>query len=500
MDRLTYINKTVRGYLHKVRDIPCEDYSGSYGDVEGRYYIAAIADGHGDKACFRSGAGSKSAVEIAIGQLKDLAEVALNEDLEKTSFPLLEQLRYPKGVQMILKGLTDRIISKWYAFVNEDLIKNPPTDEEYESIGDRADSYRSGEHLEHIYGTTLIAALWLPGFLILIQQGDGRCDVFYADGSVSQPIPWDSRCHENVTTSLCDTDVDTSIRHCVIDLNQEKVVACFLGSDGVEDSFPDPDENQAGTHYFYQKLAIAIDGMDRSSAEAYLDDLLPEFSERGSGDDVSVAGLIDNDAIKALLPDYAEAVRTFETSEQIRSLEAKIISKQRKHGVLQRKYTEAKADAAQCNQSVQICQERITRLTQELEDLRNQQTIAFSEMQEERKEAGKARDYLDEQEQSDSFRALLRYVAEGFGLFRTKIEDAYQSKTKVYETLSSKASAKASELETKEHELSRLKTVLEAAQSRLQQAQEAFEQYDAEYQRLCSEKQNLLASTGDEPV
>lgn len=497
MDRLTYINKTVRGHLHKVRDIPCEDYSGSYGDVDGRYFIAAIADGHGDKACFRSSTGSKSAVEIAIDQLKDLAEVALSEDLEKTSFPLIEQLKYPKGVQMILKGLTDRIISKWYEFVTEDLTNNPPTDEEYESIGDRADSYRSGERLEHIYGTTLIAALWLPEFLILIQQGDGRCDVFYADGSINQPIPWDSRCHENVTTSLCDIDVDTSIRHCVIDLSQKKVVACFLGSDGVEDSFPDPDENQAGTHYFYQKLAIAIDGMDKSSAEAYLDDLLPGFSERGSGDDVSVAGLIHNDAIQVLLPDYAEAVRTFETSEQVRALEAKIISKQRKHSILQRKFTESKADVEQCNQSVQICQGRITRLTQELEDLRNQQTAAFAEMQEESEEAGKARDYLDEQEQSDSFRALLRYAAEGFGLFRTRIEDAYQSKAMAYENLSSKVSAKASELETEEHELSQYKAALEDAQSRLQQAQEAFEEYDAEYQRLCAERENLLTTSSE---
>lgn len=498
MNNIVFFNKTVRGHLHKLRDIPCEDYSGSFSDPEDKYKIAVIADGHGDKSCFRSSLGSKLAVEVAIEQLCDLADAALSEEDEKASLPLLEQLKYPKGIQMVTRGLTDRIIAKWYTLVHDDLATNPPTDEEYELAGERAESYKAGEHLEHIYGTTLIAALWVSDFLVLIQQGDGRCDVFYEDGSVDQPIPWDSRCHENVTTSMCDLDVETSFRHRVIDITKDKVVACFLGSDGVEDSFTDPEGNQAGTHYFYRKLAVTARGMDKAKLEEYLNDYLPGFSEAGSGDDVSVAGLFDANAIQLLSQEFLNSIRHYEIDTQLRAVEAKIVSKQRKHGILQRKYSEAQAEADRCNQSVQVCQGRIVRLSQELEDLRNQQASAFAEMQEESEEAGKARDYLDEQEQSDSFRSLLRYAAEGFGLFRTRIEDAFQSKAKAYEALSSKVSAKAAELETEEQELSQYKAALEEAQSRLQQAQEAFEEYDAEYQRLCAERENLLTMTSEE--
>ena len=38
--------------------------------------------------------------------------------------------------------------------------------------------YDRGERLEHIYGTTLIAGLLTESYLLLIQQGDGRCVVF----------------------------------------------------------------------------------------------------------------------------------------------------------------------------------------------------------------------------------------------------------------------------------------------------------------------------------
>lgn len=84
------------------------------------------------------------------------------------------------------------------------------------------------ENVEHIYGTTLMAALALPGCLLLIHQGDGRIDVFYGDGRVEQPVPWDIRCEDTTTTSMCDADVTSSIRHKIINLRETPVVACYL--------------------------------------------------------------------------------------------------------------------------------------------------------------------------------------------------------------------------------------------------------------------------------
>ncbi len=505
MGKLTAFHKTVQGYNHVKAGTPCEDFSDSYQDESGRFYIGAIADGHGDEACFRSSFGSRAAAKIAVECLKELGEAYFQESAS-TSMPLKEQLGYERGRRILLRQLTDRIISTWSRTVLSDLEANPPTEEELSAAGKMESTYQSGERLEHIFGTTLIAALWLPEFLILLHQGDGRCDVFYDDGSVDQPIPWDNRCYENVTTSLCDTDSADAVRTCVIDLNFKRVVACYLGSDGVEDYYPNADETQEGTHCFYRKLSIAISKLEPEPAviETMLGPLLENHTREGNGDDVSVAGIYLKDELERLAVQMGKDAQKFEDEDnrqrQLLAYEQKIGSMQRKHGILQRKFSETTADSERCSQSVQICQGRIARLTQELEELRNQQASAFAEMQTESEEAGKARDYLDEQEQSDSFRSLLRYAAEGFGIFRTKIEDAYQSKAKAYETLSSKVSAKASEFETEEHELSQLKAALEDAQSRLQQAQEAFEQYDAEYQRLCAEKQNLLASSGDEQV
>lgn len=503
MGELTAFHKTVQGYNHIKAGTPCEDFSDSYQDEAGRFYIAAVADGHGDPACFRSSFGSKSAVTIAVEILKEFGEAYFQEHAS-ASLSIKDQLTYENGRRIQLRQLTNRIISRWSTVVLKDLEDNPPSDEDYQSAGKMEDTYRAGNRLEHIYGSTLIAALRLPEYLILLHQGDGRCDVFYADGSVDQPIPWDSRCYENVTTSLCDEDSADAIRTHVIDLGKTPVVACYLGSDGVEDYYPNPEETQEGTHCFYRKLSVALSKVspEQAAIEEMLTPLLETHTRNGNGDDVSTAGIFVRDELIRLAPQMEAEVEKYEgdfaRQQRLSACEQKIASMQRKHGILLRKFNEAQADVAEAEQSLNICQGRIGRLSAELEQLRAQQADAFEEMQKENEEAGRAREYLDEQESSDGFKSLLRYAAEGFGLFRTKIEDAFQSKSKVYEGISERVTSKAAELETEEHELNQFNTVLEAARSRLIEAQTAFEEYDAEYQRLCAEKQKLLAEENGE--
>lgn len=38
---------------------------------------------------------------------------------------------------------------------------------------------------------------------------------------------------------------------CAVDTDERKVVACYIGSDGVEDSYYDNEETQLGTHLIY---------------------------------------------------------------------------------------------------------------------------------------------------------------------------------------------------------------------------------------------------------
>lgn len=316
----------VQGYLHITRSIPCEDYAEVYSAPDGRFHIAAVADGHGETSCVRSAKGSQFAAEAAVHCLKEFATSGLNGGT-------LSELQQPRTAQADIKRLTDTILDRWNRRAMDDLHSIPLNEDELKLAGSFAEKYRRGENLEHIYGTTLIAALLLPPFLVLLQQGDGRCEVQYADGHIDQPIPWDDRCCQNVTTSLSDSDAAEGFRHSVIDLREHPVIACYLGSDGVEDSFPD----MAGTHAFYMDLSCELAGRTMPDFYQYLDERLPDFSRRGSGDDVSIAGIVNPEELYAHRADFQKAIQHYMRSTEEQALTAKLQSMERKYHILKQR-------------------------------------------------------------------------------------------------------------------------------------------------------------------
>lgn len=352
-------HETVRGYLHKMRDIPCEDFSESCSGQNGRFHIVTVADGHGAASCMRSSDGSCAAAYIARECLVEFAEKYLEEAdraAEGTGDVfdenIHEKLEFDNNARkLLLKQLTDTIISRWYSFIEQDLNERPLSEEE-KILAGRA---------EHAYGTTLIAALLLPDYLILLQQGDGRCEVFYEDGTVEQPIPWDERCHENVTTSLCDEDAAASIRSCVISFKERRVTACYLGSDGVEDSY----RNMEGTHNFYRALTCSLNERGKDGFEAYLEEYLPEFSRKGSGDDVSVGGIVDMDGIKADTERFQKQIRHYELTESLAQYENRKISMSRKHEILLGRKNEAEAA---CRVAMKVAEKEYENRRQEFDE------------------------------------------------------------------------------------------------------------------------------------
>jgi len=358
MEKVYTFNKSVRGHLHVMRDIPCEDYSCSFSDKNGRYHIAAVADGHGADSCFRSAKGSKFACEAALNCLKQFADSILSSDeSEKTLY--YEAFSDRTSLDVTLRRLTDLISAKWYDEVMADYEKNPPTSEE---IGDYSEMYKDGSKTTHIYGTTLIAALLLPSHLLLFQQGDGRCEVFFDDGTIEQPIPWDNRCQDTATTSLCDDDVLESFRSAVINLNKKKVIACYLGSDGVEDAYRDTYEDlggmhcvMGGVHAFYKNLTCKIMDTTIEDFEDDLGDFLEFFSEyglfskSGSGDDVSVAGIVDLSAVAEFTDNFEFDTKLYNIEEQLSIKENELLSKQRKHKILRKRMDEAKENFDNAN-------------------------------------------------------------------------------------------------------------------------------------------------------
>lgn len=325
-------NHTVTGHSHLIKNppVPCEDFSGCYSDNQDRYHICVISDGHGDTSCFRSSYGSKAVVNAVLNAAKDFAEGILSEP---KTFDLF--MNSPYEQKRRIKTLTDCIVNSWQSDIMAELKANPPTEEEYAKVRDNVlAKYKRGEHLAHIYGATLIAGILIDNrCLVLLQQGDGRCNVFYEDGSVDQPIPWDDRCYENVTTSMCDLDTAYAIRHHVIDTKQKGVLACYVGSDGVEDSYGDSVTDMAGNYNFYKNITCEVIDRhaDRKDLETFLEDTFTSLSKSGSADDVSVSGIVDIEGMKKYYSAFRNASEAYSLNATYLLYKRKVESMQIKH-------------------------------------------------------------------------------------------------------------------------------------------------------------------------
>ena len=286
------IYATTQGSDHIKHGIPCED-SGLVFESES-CRIFAVADGHGDSNCPRSQFGSNAACQIAASELNTFCS-----DIREHGWEA-KLLSNDKDTERLVRQLVTSIVAKWIKAVREDLEASPLTEEERAGCARYIERYDRGERLEHIFGTTLIAALMTDTYLLLLQQGDGRCVVFSAEGEVSQPIPWDDRCFANVTTSMCDEDAIQGFRYCVIDPEKTRVAACLAGSDGVEDSFPSLDM----MHVYYRNLLTLSAERGAEAVNEYLQETLPEFSLKGSGDDVTICGIVDPEMIAACVPAF----------------------------------------------------------------------------------------------------------------------------------------------------------------------------------------------------
>lgn len=357
-------SKSVRGHSHLSTGKPCQDSSFVQADGAGKWRVVVVSDGHGDSNCMRSDRGSKLAVECATSSLVEFARAACGED--EVGETLARDLLVPTRRATVVRRITDAIIARWRAAVQEDVSQDPLTPEELAEASERArERYERGERLEHAYGATLVAALWLPKALLLLQQGDGLCLVIDREGTASQPVPEDERCLANVTTSLCDEDAADAIRHAVVPLEERAMAACVLASDGVANSFADDE----GAEAYAKSLLInlAQDGNAwRLSLE--LEQSLPELSQRGSGDDMSVALAADVVAVRALVDTFEAGVERQQLEARIEALRNKGTSMQRKHDVLAKRRDEHLAQKERLAQEVRDCEQELRDLCEQADD------------------------------------------------------------------------------------------------------------------------------------
>ncbi|GHU77075.1 hypothetical protein FACS189461_5280 [Spirochaetia bacterium] len=334
MNNYKAFSATLTGISHSKHGKECQDYS--YHHDNENMSIAVVADGHGSKDHFRSAKGAEFAVSCAYdgivefidtlnnweipqkeegsGLLQKIHQLSKHSSSEKTKTE--QKIPTKEESNEMLRALVNHIIMEWHGKVEDDYTKNPFQSKELENVEERyRKRYAEGEKLPHAYGTTLIAVAVTPDYWFGIHIGDGRFTALYKDGSFDQPVPWDETCFLNVTTSICDDDAAETARiyYCA-KTEKDLPLAVFLCSDGVDDNFAQDDDSSTNENakdlfskvYREILLCFAEDGFESTCKQ--IEDLAHSFATKGKGDDTSIAGLIDMDAVKRTAEIYKKQI------------------------------------------------------------------------------------------------------------------------------------------------------------------------------------------------
>lgn len=309
MSQTTLFSNSTIGARHLLQQMTNQDSCQTAAGQD--YQIFAVADGHGATECFRSEIGSRLAVDVAIKNLELFAQTIKKYDL-------YSYLSRPKERDELIRSLISDIVAQWNQYVYADIKAYPIKEEEYERSQTLSSIYQKGMYLTNIYGSTMIAGLVTPEYIVLFQQGDGTLVVLEEDGTIDDPMPEDDLCIRNLTTSLCDKDAAKRMRYVYMDRKEKDPIAMIAATDGVERSFGDNIHLSA----FYAELFYELSELDEEQVGAYLANLLPQISQRGSQDDVTMAGFFDAGRIGPVGEILVKTVRTARSMDTMKSAES----------------------------------------------------------------------------------------------------------------------------------------------------------------------------------
>ena len=315
----------VTGSLHIKNNMPCQDSARTY--MEDNFCLAVIADGHGSPQYFRSDRGSRFAVETFMNCVKQAltnTQFYYHDDKhpkDNNAINLIDMLASSKTSEkkreQAIKAFCQSILANWLDAVNCDMQNSPFTEDEWLKVPEK---YRKQQNSDQkyisAYGSTLVAALLVADFCLLIQIGDGACVVFdddypnitskvtaqhryIHDKIVSyEPIPLDDLCFLNTTTSLCDAKANDEFHFCFL---KKQPLAVFVTSDGIETCF-----ERENMHKFFHRILSDFSASQLDQAKAELNGFLPRLSESGSGDDLSLAMIYNATRFKELTRDQPD--------------------------------------------------------------------------------------------------------------------------------------------------------------------------------------------------
>lgn len=304
-------HKSVIGASHTRSGKPCQDFSVSYSDDN--VTILVVCDGHGGNTYCRSDKGAIIAANVCKEQLLKFAELTPAEIFSETSFaitakpqknPFIDvdgnrvryedlgesQQQYAKQArsyieaecicedqQLYIKQLLSDICGEWRNGIIRDYEKHP--------LGKKELSALNGNGIEKAYGCTLLAYMQTKHYWLAFQIGDGRIHICDKNLEWNMPVPDDCTCFLNYTTSLCDNNPVIEFRYAFNGV-EKSPLAVMLCSDGLDGSLR---SNENLIDFYEQIIELSIDG---DNIERELSTYLPQLSEMGNKDDISLSGKI----------------------------------------------------------------------------------------------------------------------------------------------------------------------------------------------------------------
>jgi len=286
----TVLSASRIGSVHLRDDLPLQDAVLTWSD--GAQAVAAVADGHGHKAHFRSDTGSA------------LATVSAVEELRR----VVGELTDPEAAGDIVTSAAAAIVDNWVAKVRHHIEANPF------DLNDELQAYAAHDPLRP-YGTTLLAAAVSGDLLVVLQIGDGDAVLVTDQGEAVRAVADDPQLDGLHTSSLCEPEPLRALRSAVIDTRVEDVALAFLCTDGFGTSRVDAEG-------WWRQTGEQLVDFGRTRGLDWIREQLPQWLEEPAqigGDDTSMviiarsnlgAGATDRPVApeRTLLPELADTV------------------------------------------------------------------------------------------------------------------------------------------------------------------------------------------------
>jgi serine/threonine protein phosphatase PrpC len=265
---------SVQGASHIRRGVPNQDAITWWPTAgSGDQVVLTVCDGHGSRVSFRSDRGSQLAAQAGIGVAQDL--IRLQADSASAT-----------GRHGVQDEIGRMLVRRWLSMVEEDLNQNPVTLEELEALENDSgvnERKKVEENPRVAYGTTSLGLVATESALACWQLGDGDI-VAVSAGDAWRPLPQDKRQMANETFSLSSTEAWRYVRADLLPVHGVSPSLIVLATDGVSNSFAD----DGGFLKFNSDLAVLIASHGLTAVSEKLELWLREFSNLGSGDDVTV--------------------------------------------------------------------------------------------------------------------------------------------------------------------------------------------------------------------